>query len=343
MARELSSAIIDRLRERAGHADRRTDLSELEASSSSAGEVLGAVPKSDDPAVREYLEGMNTPFAGMISNLVTGDGGQAKGLFATLGRMLGGKQMFMSVGGEAVSLGAKRAQAKAPPPASEEQVAAAESQFGFALPAPLRQFYRQVADGGVGPGDGIYSLKQLAAKWREFTKEPIGPQGQEWPSNLLPIHGEEWDVVSIERDSGRLVYWDLEDIEDDDEADPANPSWSASFVPEADSLESWLEKWLSRPSAAEQVARRAERPAPRQLTDEDFQAWEEDHPEFAEYQRRVKAFTMTPEERAAIGLPEKGWESKVWEGLDLSKIKHPMPGYAERRRSAKESPDEGEA
>ena len=41
---------------------------------------------------------------------------------------------------------------------------------------------------------------------------------------------------------------------------------------------------------------------------------------------------MTPEERAAIGLPEKGWESKVFEGLDASKIGHPTPGYAERRK-----------
>jgi hypothetical protein len=42
---------------------------------------------------------------------------------------------------------------------------------------------------------------------------------------------------------------------------------------------------------------------------------------------------MTPEERAAMGLPEKGWEEKVWDGLDLGRIKHPTPGYAERRRT----------
>ena len=332
MAEKLSSAIIDRLKERAGNAERRTDVSELEAGSASSDEMLGAMPKSDDPAVREYLQGMNTPFAGMIGNLVTGDGSQAKGLFGALGRMLGGKQMFMSMGGQSFSLGPKGEPAKAPPPASEERVVAVETELGFALPADLRQFYREVADGGVGPGDGLYSLEQLTAKWREFTREPIGPQGQEWPANLLPIHGEDWDVVSIDRDSGRLIYWDLEDIEDDDEADPANPSWAASFVAEADSLEAWLDKWLTKPSAAQRAARRAERPAPKQLTDEDWEVWAAESPENAEYMRRLDIATMTPEERAAIGLTEDNWAMKMWEGLDLSKIKPPLPGYADRRR-----------
>ena len=77
---------------------------------------------------------------------------------------------------------------------------------------------------------------------------------------------------------------------------------------------------------------RAERAAePRYLTDEDYKAYEEDHPEYAEWQRRAEAFSMTPEERAAIGLPEVGWEEKVFEGLDASKIGHPTPGYAQRR------------
>src|SRR5215217_6001396 len=89
MAEQLSSVIIARLQERAGNAERRTDSSELEANSVGADEMLDGMPKSDDPAVREYLEGMNTPFAGMISNLVIGDGRQAKGLLGALGRMLG--------------------------------------------------------------------------------------------------------------------------------------------------------------------------------------------------------------------------------------------------------------
>lgn len=333
MAERMSSGIIQRLKECAGNAERRTGSSEVEASSVSADEMLGSVPKSDDTAVREYIEGMNTPFAGMISNMVTGDGRQARGLFGMLGRMFGGRQMFMSMGGQTVALGRKRKPTKAPPPVSEDELAAAEAKLGFALPADLRQFYLEVANGGVGPEGGLYSLKQLVAKYREFTKDPIGPQGQDWPANLLPIHGDEWDVVSIDRDSGRLIYWDLEEIDDDDEADPDNPTWRESFVPKADSLEAWLDKWLAKPSLAEKAKRRAERPAPKQLTDEDWEVWAAESPENREYMRRLDIATMTPEERAAIGLTEDNWTEKMWEGLDLSRIKPPTPGYADRRRS----------
>jgi hypothetical protein len=325
MGIELSRETIAALKERAGRADRRSDSSEMEANSQGIDEMLASTPKSDDPAVREYLEGMNTPFAGMIANVVTGDGSEAKGFLGTIGSLLGGKQMFaMGPGGETFSFGPKRAPTKAPPPASEAEVAAAEAKLGFRLPEELRQFYLEVANGGVGPGDGLYSLKELLAKWREMTDEPVGPRGQKWPRKLLPVHGDDWDLTCIDCDSGGLVYFDVEEVD--------YGGWKACFKDEEQSLESWLGKWLAKPSLEEKAKLRAERPAPRQLSDADIEAWEEDHPEFAEYNRRAKAFLMTPEERAAIGLPETGWEDKVWEGLDLSKIKHPTPGYAERRK-----------
>jgi hypothetical protein len=122
---------------------------------------------------------------------------------------------------------------------------AAEADLGFPLPPDLRRFYLEVADGGVGPGDGIYSLAELLAKHREMTEEPVGPQGQSWPAHLLAIQGDDWDLVSIDRETGRLVYWDLEELDDDDEPPPDNPTWAASFVPEADSLTTWLSAWLT--------------------------------------------------------------------------------------------------
>lgn len=331
MVNPLSSGIIARLQERAGNAERRSEASELEAGSTGMDEMLAGMPKSSDPAVREYLQGMNTPFAGMIANLVTGDGMQAKGFLGAIGSMLGGGTMAM-MGGQTIALGRKRAPTKAPPPASAQAVAAAEAELGFPLPAPLRQFYLEVADGGVGPGDGLYSLKQLLAKWREMTREPIGPRGQKWPRNLLPIEGESWDLIAIDRDSGKLIAFDIEEVD--------YGGWKKCFSEHCDSLEAWLGTWLNRPSPAERAAPRAERASPKQLSDEDILMWEADHPEYAEFRRRSAAYTATPEERAAMGLPEKGWEAKVFEGLDLSKVKHPMPGYAERRRARQEG--EGE-
>src|SRR5688572_24983963 len=188
MVDQLSDGLLARLKDRAGNAEQRSDDNEMAANSGGLDEILAGVPKSDDPAVREYLEGMNTPFAGMIANMVTGDGSQAKGFLGAVGRMLGGKQMFGMVGpslgspGGVFSIGGSGKPTPAPKPCSEAEVAEAEAKLGFDLPAPLRQYYLEVANGGVGPGGGLYSLKEVLAKWHEFTHEPIGERGQKWPT-----------------------------------------------------------------------------------------------------------------------------------------------------------------
>jgi hypothetical protein len=336
MADQLSNGLLARLKDRAGNAERSSDDNEMAANSQPMEAMLNDVPKSDDPAVREYLEGMNTPFAGMIANMVAGDGRQAKGFLGAIGGLLGGKQMFGMMGpsiagpGGVFSMGGPRQPKPAPKPCSEAEVADAEAKLGFALPAPLRQYYLEVANGGVGPGGGLYSLKELLKKWREFTHEPIGPLGQKWPANLLPIQGDEWDVVSIERESGELIYWDLEEID--------YGGWKKSFVPHADSLEAWLDKWLGQPSMKEKAERRAERGPPKQLTDEDWRVWGEEDPLHAEYLRRLDIASMTPAERAALGLTEDNWAEKMFDGLDLASVKMPTPGYAERK-AAKSQPE----
>ena len=333
---ELSDGTIAGLKARTGKPAARSDAAGLSAASVSAEDSLAqgraevaAQPEEIQKGVREYLEGMNTPFAGMIADNAFGDGKQAKGLMGMLGGLLGGKPMLASVGGEIVSFGGRAKPSKAPPPADEARIAALEAKLGFALPAGLRRIYTEVADGGVGPGDGLYSLKQLHAKWREMTDEPVGPRGQKWPMHLLPVTGEDWDLTCLDRKSGAMVRFDIEEVD--------YGGWKKCFQPETDSLEAWLADWLKKPTAEERAAMRAERAAeraaePQYLTDEDYKAYEEDHPDYAEWQRRAAAFTMTPEERAAIGLPEVGWEEKVFEGLDASKIGHPTPGYAQRRR-----------
>jgi hypothetical protein len=222
----------------------------MSAGSVSLGDALAGVGPGPDrseehrAAVDEYLSGMNTPFAGMIANLARGDGRQAGGLLAALGSLTGGRQVLAMSGDLGmVSMGHSVPGEPAPPPAQEHAVAAAEAALGFPLPPALRQFYVEVADGGVGPGDGIYGLAELVAKHREMTDEPVGPQGQPWPAQLIPIQGADWELVAVDRESGRLVFWDLEELDDDDELPPDQPTWAASFVPEADSLEAWLTGW----------------------------------------------------------------------------------------------------
>jgi hypothetical protein len=252
MADHLGDAWVQRLRERAQDPARRSDEAALAAGSVSLEEALPGQQPDEAPQseelqrqVSDYLGGINSPFAAMIDNSVTGDGSQARGLLGALSRLTGGKQLFAMTGAGVMSLGGAVESRPAPPPAPEAAVAAAERELGFALPPVLRQLYLEVADGGVGPGGGIFSLSELVAKHHEMTDEPVGPQGQAWPAALLPIQGDDWDLVSLDGATGRLVSWDLEELDDDDELPPDNPTWAASFVPEADGLETWLSEWAA--------------------------------------------------------------------------------------------------
>ena len=224
---QLPAHLVARLRERDQDPARRTSGAVLVAGAVPLGDLLAAEqarlaaqPEEVQRGVAEYLEGVNSPFAQLMGNL------------GSLGGLFGGTS-------------SAPAPTAAPDPASQAEVTAVEAELGFALPSELRHFYLEVADGGVGPGDGIYSLAELLAKHREMTGEPVGPQGQAWPTELLAIQGDDWDLVSVDRETGRLVYWDLEELDDDDELSPDdNPTWAASFVPESDSLGAWLTAWL---------------------------------------------------------------------------------------------------
>jgi hypothetical protein len=248
----LSPALLQRLRERAQDPARRSGTTAMAAGSVGFDKALLGLGPGESQSeefqreVGDYLSGINSPFAGMIGNTVMGDGSQARGLLGALSSLMGGKQVFAMSGDlGVVAMGPSREAEPAPPPAREQDVVAAETALGFTLPAQLRQFYVEVADGGVGPGDGLFSLSELVAKHHELTHEPVGPQGQAWPAALLPIQGEDWDLVAIDRETGGLVYWDLEELDDDDELPPDQPTWAASFVPESDSLEAWLGQWAT--------------------------------------------------------------------------------------------------
>jgi hypothetical protein len=45
-------------------------------------------------------------------------------------------------------------------PVTMEELAQAEEQLGFALPALLRRIYLEVGNGGFGPGYGLFALCQ---------------------------------------------------------------------------------------------------------------------------------------------------------------------------------------
>lgn len=80
----------------------------------------------------------------------------------------------------------------AAPPATEEQVAAAEQTLGFQLPPLLRELYLKVGNGGFGPGYGLYGVPTPADGKRETIVSKYlalrkGRASAPWPEPLLSI------------------------------------------------------------------------------------------------------------------------------------------------------------
>jgi hypothetical protein len=181
-----------------------------------------------------------------------------------------------------------------PAPASEARIAEAEKEIGRELPAALRRLYADIADGGFGPGGGLFGLVRAAEEYKGMTREPAGPQNQPWPSNLLPLSDREPGYDCLDLDSGQMIAWDPEEIDGYSDA-----AWRRSFKYEASDLAAWLEEWLGRPTAGERL-----------------QGQRQDDPDrnpMTIHVRNMLEFysKMTPEERARHQLPGIGWEDEV--------------------------------
>jgi len=138
---------------------------------------------------------------------------------------------------------------RALPPASEWAVRETEQRLGFTLRPPLRRIYREVANGGFGPGYGVMGVEggftddlgdtvaDLYLCYRESS--PEDPQWQR-PEFLLPIC--HWgcitsSAVDCSRDSGPVYLVDVQGKE------PGEPMDSIIKL-HKESLESWLSDWL---------------------------------------------------------------------------------------------------
>lgn len=186
------------------------------------------------------------------------------------------------------------------PPATAAVLDAAEARLGFALPAALRRVYGEVGDGGFGPGGGLLPIERIVDEYLLLTAQPQGPKDQPWPAELLPIEVVDPGYVTLDVATGRVVDWDPEELTERS----GDAAWRASFRESASSLEAWLEAWVGSRPAHEVEQERLDA----SMVDE---------------ARRSRAMiaAMTPEERAAMGLPEVGWEQVVWGGLGLDEGK----------------------
>lgn len=158
-----------------------------------------------------------------------------------------------------------------PKTADEADLVAAEAALGFALPPVIRHLYAAVGDGGFGPGGGFLSLTEMVEEYRELTSAPAGPRGQLWPTRLLPVVRMEPAFECIDRETGEMIAWDVEELTEGS----SNSHWERSFKPIAKDLEAYLREWLEPPP---------------QKTLDDYRA---------EHMRSIAA-TLTPELASAL-------------------------------------------
>lgn len=217
--------------------------------------------RANDPMRRTYMSGANAnaqplDFGALMGDLQKHGAPGAQGLLGALGKMqsmFGGNMPgFTMMGpGGMMSMGDMPAgpQPLAPAP-SEQALAEAERSIGRPLPDEVQQLYA-ISDGGFGPGEGLMSLDEVVDRYREMTREPYGPLGQDWPKNLLPLFDENPVLSCIDMDSGQVVAWDPEEIEDED----SDEDWQRSFKVEHPSLAVLMAEWLGRPTFDEEHKR----------------------------------------------------------------------------------------
>jgi hypothetical protein len=185
-----------------------------------------------------------------------------------------------------------------PKPAALQDLERLEASLGVAFPAQLRRVYLEVANGGFGPGHGLLAVDRVAAEYKHLREWILGT-GHPWPDGLLPVVHRDpgWDCV--EASTGRVVEFDPEELDEDVGA----AQFSRAFRELAPSVETWLEAWVVSPSPAEREAA----------------LWADAEASSVQTARAARATIarMAPEERAAMGLPEVGWESVVWGGIGL--------------------------
>jgi hypothetical protein len=182
------------------------------------------------------------------------------------------------------------------PVASEALVASVEAELGGRLPLALRRAYREVADGGFGPGGGLLSLAAAMAAYRGLSSEPYLPSGSTWPVGLLPILEAHPGYTCVDVATGQVIDWDPEELTERS----GETAWRRSFSAASPSVEAWLEAWVGSRPSQEVMQEELDRSTVEQAR-----------------QSRAMIAAMTPEQREAMGLPEVGWERVVWGGIGL--------------------------
>jgi len=124
-----------------------------------------------------------------------------------------------------------------PKPVTEADFLKAENRLGIVLPDELKAFFRTPQPRCRVNCAELYSLGGAVAEYRMLTKEPYGPNGQDWPRELFPVADLLPGYACYELGTGCVTEWDPEDLGEEDD-DPA--LWDRSFKKTGKTLAEWL-------------------------------------------------------------------------------------------------------
>jgi hypothetical protein len=145
---------------------------------------------------------------------------------------------------------AHHAKPKIYPPATIESIKSAEAKIGFALPSLLVEIYRQVGNGGFGPGYGLIGLEDGARDdlgncvvdlFLQNKQHNIQDHFWNWPDRLIPICHWGCAIYSCIDCS----YLDYPVINFDPNKQEEDGRWDDAFIPQGTIFAEWIEGWLN--------------------------------------------------------------------------------------------------
>jgi hypothetical protein len=135
------------------------------------------------------------------------------------------------------------------PPATDEQIQAAELSLEFPLPAFLCRAYTTIANGGFGPGRGLLGVQGGAADehgnsivdlYDSFSAANPEDRTWQWPEGLVPIcpwGGSVYSCVDCATAEGAVICLDLTGYE-------PGRDLKEFLIPQRQlTVEAWLRAW----------------------------------------------------------------------------------------------------
>jgi len=133
---------------------------------------------------------------------------------------------------------------------TDQQWVETESSIGYSLPPLLKLLYREVGNGGFGPGYGLRGVsggmpddngftldEDYQGRRQGFPDMPIW----EWPAGLIALN--DWgcgitSCVDCRSESFQIVRFDPNGLRPEDAA-----TWEAAFESEGMSFRDWIYEW----------------------------------------------------------------------------------------------------